>query len=71
VVFDDFLREETRQAALQVHDLLSSGKTPKPVYKKRCESCSLITNCMPKTMGKKRSVKSFMKRMVGENEETS
>lgn len=71
VILDDTLREETRNAALKVHELILSGKTPGPVYKKRCESCSLIDTCMPKTMGKRRSVKSFMKRMVDDNEETS
>lgn len=68
VAFDDALRRETREAAQKTHELIASGKTPKPEYSKRCESCSFIGECMPKTIQKKRSVESYIKRMLDEKD---
>jgi len=64
VSFDDSLRRETEEAAEKAHQLIASGKTPLPVYEKRCKSCSLIEECIPKTIGKKSSVKRYLARMV-------
>ena len=64
VEFDEALRLETQNIAQQTHELIESGQTPKPVYAKRCESCSLMAECMPKTIQKKRSVESYLKRML-------
>lgn len=66
VEFDEALRQETREAARLTRELIASGNTPKPVYEKRCESCSLLAECLPKTMQKKRSVESYLKRMLEE-----
>lgn len=66
VTFDTILRREVEEAVQQVHTLIESGKTPKPVYEKRCESCSLLAECMPQTLRKRRSVKSYLTRMTGE-----
>src|SRR3989339_2287804 len=49
VVFDEALRHETEEAACRARDLIASGRTPPPVYEKRCESCSLMADCLPKT----------------------
>jgi len=64
VSFDEAVRKETEGAAEKAHDLITSGKTPPPVYEKRCESCSLIGECMPKSIGKKSSVKRYLAKMV-------
>jgi CRISPR-associated exonuclease Cas4 len=64
VSFDDSLRKETEETAKQTHQLITSGKTPPPVYEKRCERCSLIGECLPKTIGKKPSVKRYLTRMI-------
>jgi CRISPR-associated exonuclease Cas4 len=64
VSFDDTLRKETEEAAEKAHQLISSGKTPPPVYEKRCKSCSLMEECIPKAIGKKSSVKRYLARMV-------
>jgi len=64
VVFDDGLRNKTEAAAKRVHELIAAGITPPPVYEKRCESCSLIKECLPKTMGESPSVKTYLKRMI-------
>lgn len=68
VSFDETLRRETTEAARKTHELIETGKTPKPVYSKRCESCSFIGACMPKTIQKKRSVESYIKRMLDEKD---
>jgi len=64
VSFDDTLRKETEEAAEKAHQLIASGKTPPPVYEKRCKSCSLIEECIPKTIAEKSSVKRYLARMV-------
>lgn len=66
VDFDAALRQETIEAARLTRELITSGKTPKPVYAKRCESCSLLSECLPKTIQKKRSVESYLRRMLDE-----
>jgi len=68
VDFDEALRQETQDVAKLTHDLIDAGITPAPVYAKRCESCSLMAECMPKTIQKKRSVKSYLKLMLAETE---
>lgn len=60
VVFDDTLREKTREAARRLHELVASGRTPQARYEKKCESCSLLSVCMPKVTGACRSVKGYM-----------
>ena len=63
VSLDEGLRKETEDAAERAHELVASGKTPPPVYEKRCERCSLVGECIPK-IGKKPSVRSYLKRMI-------
>ena len=67
VFFDDSLRKETEDAAAKAHQLIASGTTPPPVYEKRCERCSLIAECLPKTIQKRRSVKTYLKRMLSDS----
>jgi CRISPR-associated exonuclease Cas4 len=64
VSFEDALRNETEETAKRAHDLVNSGITPPPVYDKRCKSCSLIGECLPKITGRKSLVKSYLKRMI-------
>ena len=65
VVFDEALRRETEETARRAHDLIASGRTPPPVYAKRCENCSLMAECLPKTIQKRRSVRSYLTRILG------
>jgi CRISPR-associated exonuclease Cas4 len=60
VVFDSALRRQTEDTAMRLHKLIASGRTPKPVYTPKCDSCSLIGICLPKILGKKRSVKRYL-----------
>jgi CRISPR-associated exonuclease Cas4 len=64
VSFDETLRRETEDAAEKASQLIASGITPPPIYEKRCESCSLIGECLPKKIGKKSSVKHYLTRMI-------
>ncbi len=54
IAFDIPLRRETEDTAKRLHELIASGITPKPVYTKKCKSCSLVQLCLPKTCGKKK-----------------
>jgi CRISPR-associated exonuclease Cas4 len=67
VSFDEQLRRETEETAGKARALIASGITPPPVYSKRCESCSLIGDCMPKKMEKRPSVKTYLARMSKES----
>jgi len=60
VVFDSALRQETEDIARRVHELIESGITPKAEYSKKCEQCSLLELCMPKTCGKAKSVSRYL-----------
>ncbi|MDY6827715.1 MAG: CRISPR-associated protein Cas4 [Bacillota bacterium] len=60
VIFDAILRKETEDAAKRLHELFDSGRTPKPVYKKKCDTCSFIRLCLPKTFEKKSSVNEYL-----------
>ena len=64
VVFDRALRLETEKAAKRVHELIKAGKTPKPVYTKKCDSCSFVGLCLPKTIEKNRSVNRYLKNAI-------
>lgn len=66
VTFSAELRQETEMAARRMHALVASGRTPPPVYEKQCESCSLMADCLPKTIQKRRSVKSYLTRILEE-----
>ena len=66
VVFDAALRQETENTALRLHQLFESGKTPGPVYSKKCDTCSLAHLCLPKIMGKGRSINRYLSRIIEE-----
>ena len=47
VAFDEALRKTTAGMTVQLHKLLTFAKTPKAVYGKKCNNCSLVELCMP------------------------
>ncbi len=59
VVFNEELRNKTESMAKRLHELVAAAVTPKAVYEKKCDNCSLIDVCMPEA-GKKRSVKAYL-----------
>lgn len=48
VVFDDALRMETEEIAKQVHELITSGVTPRADCSAKCNNCSIAAVCLPK-----------------------
>ncbi len=64
VVFDDDLRDKTIETARELHAMISSGITPSPKYTKKCDACSFVSLCLPKAIEKKRTVSSWIKRMI-------
>ncbi len=64
VIFDDALREETTEAARRLHVLIATGLTPQARYEKKCDSCSLLPLCMPKTTGARRSVQGYLSKAL-------
>ena len=67
VVLDDSLRRETEDVAEAVHRLLNKGRTPSPEYASRCDSCSLVDNCLPqKVGGRGNRVARYIERVIDE-----
>ena len=64
VVFDEPLRSETEKLAVELHRLIDSRKTPKPVYSKKCDSCSFFDICLPKKLNGKLSAARYLARMT-------
>jgi len=64
VAFNESLRVTTRETAADVHVLLTGGRTPGPEYSRRCERCSFIEICLPKTVGTGAQVSLYMKRLT-------
>jgi CRISPR-associated exonuclease Cas4 len=60
VVFNEELRNKTETIAKRLHELVAAAVTPKAIYEKKCENCSLIDMCLPEA-GKKRSVEKYLK----------
>jgi len=60
VDFDADLRSETEDTARRFHWLFESGHTPKPVYEKKCDSCSMMNLCLPKTIEKDKSIERYL-----------
>ena len=67
VDFDNALRQETESAAIQLHKLIESRQTPPPVYTPKCKNCSFFHVCLPKTIGKKHSVKQYLSGAISES----
>jgi CRISPR-associated exonuclease Cas4 len=64
--FDVNLRSETEDTAKRFHVLVEAGKTPKPVYGKKCDSCSLKHLCLPKIVERSRPLESYLMDAMGE-----
>lgn len=65
VTFDAPLRALTAQVIDQTHRLVQSQKTPRAEYAKKCESCSLLSSCLPKSCGAAGSVSRYLERQLG------
>lgn len=50
VVLSEQLRLRTQEVITEVRALFASGKTPAAKYEKKCDACSLVDLCNPKTL---------------------
>jgi len=69
VILNAALRQETEQVAEKLHSLMAAGKTPSPIYGRKCRSCSLIELCLPKVAGSKGKVQKFLNKLEPETRE--
>lgn len=60
VIFEQSLRDQTSAAADRLHRLIDIGLTPPARYEKKCEKCSLLAQCMPKTAGGGKSAAAWL-----------
>lgn len=69
ISFDDLLREETIATVVRTRDIYDSGLTPPAKYsKKKCDRCSLIDICMPRTMAPNgKQIMRYMKNQIRRN----
>ncbi len=64
VAFEASLRAETAETARRLHLMVAAGRTPKPVYGARCESCSFLGLCLPRTVGGRKSALDYLQKIV-------
>lgn len=64
IAFSARLRAATTLAANGLHALIDSGRTPLPVYSRRCEGCSLKEQCLPQICGGNRSVRNYLQKAL-------
>lgn len=60
VQFTGDLKKEVEETSLSVRRLFESGKTPKAEYGKKCENCSLSSECLPKAVARGKSVNRYL-----------
>lgn len=66
VSFNESLRHETKLVCNAAHTLFDSGLTPSAEYSKRCDSCSLIDLCQPRTVGAGKKARVWIDRQIKE-----
>lgn len=55
VAIDDGLRSTVQATATRLHALVAARRTPEARYEKKCDNCSLVELCMPRTLSQRRS----------------
>lgn len=67
VRFDAALRSLTESTARDLHALFAAGTTPPPLYERRkCDRCSLLPLCMPRSATPGRNVPLFISRSIAD-----
>jgi len=64
VSFTTELREETETLASALHAFLEAKKTPPADYAKRCERCSIVDFCLPRSAGAGKNVRQYIARAL-------
>jgi CRISPR-associated exonuclease Cas4 len=60
VLFTDELRARTEEAARRMHVLVEQETTPPPHQDARCDSCSLVKQCLPKACRARHQVGDYL-----------
>jgi CRISPR-associated exonuclease Cas4 len=60
VEFNTELRQKVIDYAIEMHELFEIGKTPYPIYKTHCKSCSLFDICLPQNIQKSGDVNEYL-----------
>jgi CRISPR-associated exonuclease Cas4 len=60
------LRKETEELCFKLHEFLKTENTPSAEYTKRCDSCSIVDLCMPKSAGAGRNVGRYISKVLDE-----
>lgn len=63
VAFDAAMRQQVEELAGRMHELFDARITPRALYEKKCDSCSLYSLCLPKSTGSG-SVQRYLKRSL-------
>jgi len=64
ILLEEGLRRRTEELARSVQELITTERTPPPVYTPKCDACSLISRCLPKDVGSKGRVEGYFARML-------
>ena len=64
VTLGNDLRRKTEELALTVHRMISLGRTPPPVCMSKCDACSLVSKCLPKSIEREKRVENYFLRML-------
>lgn len=71
VEFTPALCSRTESLAGRLHELVRSGKTPSAQYEKKCEKCSLLSLCMPKTAHVSHSAQRYLSQAISDAQANS
>ena len=67
VAFDAELRAKTEALCVRLHAFIEAGATPVAVYNKgKCDRCSLLGVCLPKSAGTGKSARKWLARQIDE-----
>ncbi|MBN2439292.1 MAG: CRISPR-associated protein Cas4 [Deltaproteobacteria bacterium] len=64
VIFDLSLRDETEAATRYLHTFVGARKTPVALFTKRCERCSFLDICLPRSVGRQKSARGYLKTIM-------
>ena len=64
VAFSPSLRAETESLAARMQALYRARVTPRAAYAPKCEKCSLLASCMPKTLTGAHTVERYLARAI-------
>lgn len=64
ISFDERLRRETLNAISGLHEMMAAKITPPAIYDRRCQRCSLIDLCLPKSGRSRVAASAYLVKIV-------